>query len=349
MANMDQLMREYYGIEDVNKADYISQLGDAYAQSPITQAGLENWNPQGIESLRAKQMFGDTGPLSAGAMDARAMAVGDTGLYVNPLEEQLQKIRNDAARLVPTKGGETLDDWDPMTHPGKELTRLQLQKQYYDPIAEDLTQGWKEEMGHEASHLGWEYENPYKKYMAQAFGGLNPSGEEVWNHMNDLMYGNPTNLDYLTSPIKRRWSGLSRKGRPMGPMKYQSLYDEATGNWTPAGYKSIQKSGLVPWQKGMLMQGPTTAAGQRSLQQTSDQVKAQGQAYMDPNRGNVQAPTMTSSQIRQEADRTGGTRHAGEMTQAAAREAPQPRGNAGYSNVRRYGRARGGIASLWRR
>ena len=28
---------------------------------------------------------------------------------------------------------------------------------------------------------------------------------------------------------------------------------------------------------------------------------------------------------------------------------PQPRGNAGYSNVRQYGRARGGIASLWQR
>ena len=53
-----------------------------------------------------------------------------------------------------------------------------------------------------------------------------------------------------------------------------------------------------------------------------------------------------SNQIRQEADRTGGTRHAGEMTQAAAREAPQP---SSYSNVRRYGRARGGIASLWQR
>jgi hypothetical protein len=325
MANMDQLMREYYGIEDVNKADYISQLGDAYAQSPITQAGLENWNPQGIESLRAKQMFGGTGPLSAGAMDARAMAVGDTGLYVGSLDEKLQELKDEAARHFPNSP--------------------QAQKQWYDPMAEDLTQGWKEEMGHEASHLGWEYENPYKKYMAQAFGGYNLSGEEVWNHMNDLMYGNSTNLDYLTSPIKRRWSGLPRKGR-MDPMRYQSLYDEATGNWTPAGYKSIQKSGLVPWQKGMLMQGPTTAAGQRSLQQTSDQVKAQGQAYMDPNRGNVQAPTMTSSQIRQEADRTGGTRHAGEMTQAAAREAPQP---SSYSNVRRYGRARGGIASLWQR
>lgn len=43
----------------------------------------------------------------------------------------------------------------------------------------------------------------------------------------------------------------------------------------------------------------------------------------------------------------GGTRHAGEMTQAAAKEAPI--GNAGYSNVRQYGRARGGIASLWQR
>ena len=192
-------------------------------------------------------------------------------------------------------------------------------------------------MGHETSHLGFDYDNPFRKGLAEVYGGINPLGEENWNYMHDLMYGtaninNPWYLDYQRKKLINR-----------------GLYDENRDSWTPETYNKIRNSGLVPWQQGVLMQGPTTAAGQIALGQRPDQVKAQGQAYMDPNRGNVQAPTMTSSQIAQEADRTGGTRHAGEMTQAAAREAPQPRGNAGYSNVRQYGRARGGIASLWQR
>ena len=64
-------------------------------------------------------------------------------------------------------------------------------------------------------------------------------------------------------------------------------------------------------------------------------------AAADPNRGNVQAPRMTESQIKQEADRTGGTRHAGEMTKAAGRAVPSS-----HSNVRRYGRADGGMVGL---
>ena len=92
---------------------------------------------------------------------------------------------------------------------------------------------------------------------------------------------------------------------------------------------------------------PVQQQGRQNLNQTQPQVKSQVMAAANPNRGNVQAPTMTSNQIAQEATRTGGTRHAGEMTQAAAREAP--RGNPGYSNVQQYGRARGGLASLWQR
>ena len=41
----------------------------------------------------------------------------------------------------------------------------------------------------------------------------------------------------------------------------------------------------------------------------------------------------------------GGGQAAGQRASAVSR----PSGNAGYSNVRRYGRAQGGIASLWQR
>ena len=55
----------------------------------------------------------------------------------------------------------------------------------------------------------------------------------------------------------------------------------------------------------------------------------------------AKAARMTESQIKQEADRTGGTRHAGEMTKAAGRAVPSS-----HSNVRRYGRADGGMVGL---
>ena len=82
------------------------------------------------------------------------------------------------------------------------------------------------------------------------------------------------------------------------------------------------------------------------MRQTPEQVKAQGQAYMDPDRGNVQAPTMTYEEIKKEADRTGGTRHAGEMTKAAGQRPSRTSRPSGYAAVRKYGRAGGGMVGL---
>ena len=122
----------------------------------------------------------------------------------------------------------------------------------------------------------------------------------------------------------------------------KGLYSLSTDNWNPKTYDTIRNSGLVPWQQGMLMQGPTTAAGQVALGQTPNQVQAQGQAYMDPNRGNVQAPTMTQSQMVQEAAQTGGTVNPHEVTKATW--TPPPPSGPNLTN-----RANGGIISLWQR
>ena len=133
------------------------------------------------------------------------------------------------------------------------------------------------------------------------------------------------------------------------------------GGWTPKTYDKIRGSGLVDWQKGLLMQGPTTAAGQIALKQKSDEVKAQGKAYMDPDRGDVTTPTMTYEEIKEEADKTGGTRHAGEMTKAAGQGGGGQGGGggqaagqrpsrtsrpSGYAAVRKYGRAGGGLVGI---
>ena len=106
-------------------------------------------------------------------------------------------------------------------------------------------------------------------------------------------------------------------------------------DFTPKSYDTIRNSNLKDWQKGVMSLGPTTSRGQIELGQRPDQVKAQGQAYMDPNRGNVQAPTMSQQQMVQEAALTGGTVNPHEVTKAAYRPNPHL--------------SRGGIASLWHR
>ncbi len=83
-------------------------------------------------------------------------------------------------------------------------------------------------------------------------------------------------------------------------------------------------------------------AGNLALNQTPAQVQAQIAAAQATQQGNYQAPTMTQQQMVQEAQQTGGTVNPHEATQAAY-SPPQP---SSYSNVRKYGRADGGMVSL---
>jgi len=117
---------------------------------------------------------------------------------------------------------------------------------------------------------------------------------------------------------------------------------------------------------------------QQILGQTPQQIINQQIASRNPNRGNVQAPTMTAQQIVQEAKDTGGTVNPFEVTKAAessysrrpnmadvsrpsSSSSSRPRNSpssssrpknspssrqSSYSNVRRYGRADGGMVSL---
>ena len=196
-----------------------------------------------------------------------------------------------------------------------EPSERRIESEFYGPF--------QDTMGHEASHLGFDYNNPFRKVLAESYGGINPFGEENWNYMHDLMYGNDYNTFQRNKLINR---GLYSLPTPVfggqyvsGPAgrRIRKPIGFTPGGWNPNTYDKIRSSGLVDWQKGMLMQGPTTAAGQIALGQTPAQVQAQGQAYMDPNRGNVQAPTMTQQQMVQEAQQTGGTVNPHEATQAA--------------------------------
>tara|TARA_R110000824_G_scaffold280863_1_gene469072 strand:+ start:286 stop:1080 length:795 start_codon:yes stop_codon:yes gene_type:complete len=119
----------------------------------------------------------------------------------------------------------------------------------------------------------------------------------------------------------------------------------------------------TPQQNLQQEQKQVMTAGRDNLNQTLGQVLNQQTAARNPNRGNVQAPTMTAQQIVQEAKDTGGTVNPFEVTKAAQNERNQNNQGGGnnqnnrpknspssrqssYSNVRRYGRADGGMVSL---
>ena len=116
-------------------------------------------------------------------------------------------------------------------------------------------------------------------------------------------------------------------------------------------------------------------AGNLALNQTPSQVAAQVAASQATQQGNYQAPTMTQQQMVEEAIKTGGTVNPHEATKAVYVPPPSqpvsgPHGGGGggqggggggqssrprnspssqqssYSNVRRYGRADGGMVSI---
>ena len=136
-------------------------------------------------------------------------------------------------------------------------------------------------------------------------------------------------------------------------------------NYTRNFLDSINNLLYSPQQNLQREQKQVMTAGQDNLNQTLGQVLNQQAAARSENRGNYQAPTMTAQQMVQEAKDTGGTVNPFEVTQAAQNERNQNNQGGGgssnqtsrpknspssrqssYSNVRRYGRADGGMVSI---
>ena len=194
-----------------------------YADSPVFQAGFEKWNPSSLSSVFAAAT--QKAKSGLGLQTAAAAAPFGGGLYVPPIENVIQ----DYPKSLKTQ--KELGEWD-----------------------------WATQFGHEASHLGWEYENPLKQIQSISphlkAEATNPSyaGEEQWNYMHDLMYGPRYDEELLGRPGEKY-------------LTTKELINPGDLSYTPKAFDIISKSGLIPEHKKAIGFGvnpfeDTQAAGQ---------------------------------------------------------------------------------------
>jgi len=179
-----------------------------YADSPVFQAGFEKWNPSSLSSVFAAAT--QKAKSGLGLQTAAAAAPFGGGLYVPPIENVIQ----DYPKSLKTQ---------------KELGESD----------------WATQFGHEASHLGWEYENPLKQIQSISphlkAEATNPSyaGEEQWNYMHDLMYGPRYDEELLGRPGEKY-------------LTTKELINPGDLSYTPKAFDIISKSGLIPEHKKAL-------------------------------------------------------------------------------------------------
>ena len=190
------------------------------------------------------------------------------------------------------------------------------------PYPDSDPRRWGTEFGHEITHssIPFQWADIYKKLLHPT--DREAGDEESLTRMHDYMYGDYKEPFWSSGPSSfLRRHGYIQPNEP-GQMHYNV-------DFTPKAYDAIRNSNLKDWQKGVMSLGPTTSRGQIGLGQRPDQVKAQGEAYMSPDRGRHTRPTMTQREMRNEAERTGGSVNPFEETRAQYKK--------------------GGIASLWHR
>ena len=192
------------------------------------------------------------------------------------------------------------------------------------PYPDSDPRRWGTEFGHEITHssIPFQWADIYKKLAMPL--DRTAGDEEALNRMHDYMYG-----DYRNYEVSGPSEYLHRNKYLSGDYLSRSGQYSHQMDFTPKAYDAIRNSNLKDWQKGVMSLGPTTSRGQIGLGQRPDQVKAQGEAYMSPDRGRHTRPTMTQREMRNEAERTGGSVNPFEETRAQYKK--------------------GGIASLWHR
>jgi len=214
-----------------------------YADSPVFQAGLEKWDPYSGGSIAAEIAQKTKSALGAGT--AATAAPFGSGMYVPPIENTIAEY---SKYLSNPETAKALGESD-----------------------------WATQFGHEASHLGWEYENLGKQLESISphwkTSASNPSyaGEEQWNYMHDLMYGPRYEEDTHGRPGEKY-------------LTTKELINPGDLSYTPYAHDVISKSGLIPEHKKAIGFGinpfeDTKAAGQwYAIQKYKNMSKAKKQA-----------------------------------------------------------------------
>ena len=285
-----------------------------------------------LEDLRKeKEVITTTG---LGASDATTYIMqGD----LDRINKQIDSIENALGLGASGTAGDIADIFN--------ITKEPIPDFYSEDEDIDLLRQWESE-GIRGINLTPEF----KEMSPKGWGG----GEQE-DVLQDILDSLPMNSPYRA--LIQRKLELAKSGQQisfLNPSSSQYLMNQHLMN---------QQKNLNPWMNmpgvqvagtdltGMgipnalqqqQQQAELMHAGNLALNQTPAQVAAQVAASQATQQDNYQAPTMSQQQMVQEAQQTGGTVNPHEATQAAY-SPPQP---SSYSNVRKYGRADGGMVSL---
>ena len=195
--------------------------------------------------------------------------------------------------------------------------------------------------------------------ISDEFKELSPKGSwgaDQRDVLQDLLDNLPPHLESYRPMLQRKLdlAGAGQQISFLNPSSSQYLINQQknlgiTNPWLNAipgvqvaSTGNLTGMGIPNALQRQRRQAELMQAGNLALNQTPAQVQAQVAAAQATQQENYQAPTMTQQQMVQEAQQTGGTVNPHEATQAAY-SPPQP---SSYSNVRKYGRADGGMVSL---
>ena len=168
------------------------------------------------------------------------------------------------------------------------------------------------------------------------YSSLNPMPEEFMSKLRGAWTPSSTfqKTGYPTG--LKNWFFSRSSPQHFGPVEKIMKWGKAGLPYLKQAGKFLRRSPLAGFASDALLGTDITASSVRDASNYLPFSKTQQGNWMSS--GETGGGNQGGSQ-------GGGGQAAGQRASAVSR----PSGNAGYSNVRQYGRARGGIASLWQR
>jgi len=180
---------------------------------------------------------------------------------------------------------------------------------YYEPWDRNITFNPEAHKGYGTEEIRDTLFHEGKHYFIDNFGNLVPLTKELDDDHTAIYLADM----FRKNPFWRTASGainpnmMVNKPSALAFMQMHNLGKKWSQDQKP--FEEGKESKKETWKR--------LVTDNADPNDTLDQLVAQFDAYHDPDRGNVQAPTMTQQQMVQEAQQTGGTINPHEATQAA--------------------------------